>query len=94
MVAQDFQSYEQAIPQTAVTFKMVAIPAGSFLIGSPFSETARDDDEGPQKTVKVDAFWMGEHEVTFAEWDAFFKNMDVPQTKAIAVDAVSRPTAQ
>ena len=37
---------------------------------------------------------MGEHEVTFEEWDAFFKNMDVPQTKAIAVDAVSRPTAQ
>jgi formylglycine-generating enzyme required for sulfatase activity len=37
---------------------------------------------------------MGVHEVTFEEWDAFFKNMDVPQTKAIAVDAVSRPTAQ
>ncbi len=37
---------------------------------------------------------MEEHEVTFAEWDAYFKNMDVPQTKAIQVDAVSRPTAQ
>ncbi len=37
---------------------------------------------------------MAEHEVTFAEWDAFFKSVDVPQTKAIAVDAVSRPTAQ
>ena len=37
---------------------------------------------------------MGVHEVTFEEWDAFFKNMDVPQTKAIAIDAVSRPTAQ
>jgi len=32
--------------------------------------------------------------VTFAEWDVFFKNVDVPQTKAIALDAVSRPTAQ
>ena len=37
---------------------------------------------------------MGEKEVTFGEWDAFFKNMDVPQTKNISVDAVSRPTAQ
>jgi len=37
---------------------------------------------------------MSAYEVTFDEWDAFFKNMDVPQTKAIAVDAVSRPTAQ
>jgi formylglycine-generating enzyme required for sulfatase activity len=94
LLAQDFESYEQTIPNTEVRFKMVAIPAGSFVIGSPFSETGREDDEGPQKKVSIDAFWMGEHEVTFAEWDAFFKNMDVPQTKAIAVDAVSRPTAQ
>lgn len=92
--AQEFKTYEQSIPNTAVRFRMVAIPAGSFLMGSPFSETGREEDEGPQKQVKIGAFWMGEHEVTFAEWDAFFKNMDVPQTKAIAVDAVSRPTAQ
>lgn len=91
---QGFASYEQPIPQTDVRFKMIAIPGGSFLMGSPFSEPGREEDEGPQRNVSVDAFWMGEHEVTFAEWDAFFKNMDVPQTKAIAVDAVSRPTAQ
>lgn len=63
-------------------------------MGSPEGEKNREADEGPQKKVNVSAFWMEEHEVTFAEWDAFFKNMDVPQTKAIAVDAVSRPTAQ
>lgn len=93
-IAQDFKTYEQTIPSTAVTFRMVAIPAGDFTLGSPASEAGRSDDEGPQKKVRVDAFWMGEHEVTFAEWDAFFKNMDVPQTKAIDIDAVSRPTAQ
>src|SRR5688572_21706393 len=79
---QGFASYEQSIPQTDVRFKMIAIPGGSFLMGSPFSEPGREEDEGPQRNVSVDAFWMGEHEVTFAEWDAFFKNMDVPQTKA------------
>ena len=73
---------------------MVPIPAGKFTIGSNYSETGRDEDEGPQKVVELSAFWMGAYEVTFEEWDAFFKNMDVPQTKAIAVDAVSRPTAQ
>jgi len=73
---------------------MVPIPAGTFTIGSPNIEKNRDDDEGPQKKVEVSAFWMAEHEVTFAEWDAFFKNLEVPQTKAISVDAVSRPTAQ
>jgi len=94
LLAQDFKTYDETIPKTSVTFKMVAIPAGNFTIGSPFSEPGREEDEGPQKKVQVDAFWMGEHEVTFAEWDAFFRNMDVPQTKPIDVDAVSRPTAQ
>jgi formylglycine-generating enzyme required for sulfatase activity len=73
---------------------MIAVPGGSFTMGSPESDRGRDADEGPQKNVQLDAFWIGEHEVTFAEWDAFFRNMNVPQTKAIAVDAVTRPTAQ
>ena len=64
------------------------------MIGSPSTESGREDDEGTQKKVSVTEFWMSEHEVTFAEWDVFFKNIDVPQTKAIALDAVSRPTAQ
>lgn len=73
---------------------MIALPAGTFTIGSTAFEKGRNEDEGPQKKIEVGAIWMAEHEVTFAEWDAFFKNIDVPQTKAIAVDAVSRPTAQ
>lgn len=73
---------------------MVPISAGIFTIGSPSGEKGRNGDEGPQKKVKVSGFWMGEKEVTFEEWDSFFKNMEVPQTKNITVDAVSRPTAQ
>jgi formylglycine-generating enzyme required for sulfatase activity len=92
--AQDLKAYEQTIPSTGITFKMVPIPAGLFTIGSPYSETGREEDEGPQHKIELSTFWMGVYEVTFAEWDAFFKNMEVPQTKAIAVDAVSRPTAQ
>ena len=92
--AQDFKPYEQDIPNTSVKFKMVPIQAGKFTMGSSYAETGREEDEGPQKMVQLSAFWMGIHEVTFEEWDAFFKNMDVPQTKAIVVDAVSRPTAQ
>lgn len=73
---------------------MVRVAGGSFTIGSPATEKGRDEDEGPQKKVQVSGFWMGEKEVSFSEWDAFFKNMNVPQTKEISVDAVSRPTAQ
>ncbi len=92
--SQSLKPYEETLPGSSVKFKMVPVPAGSFTIGSPASEKDRDEDEGPQKKVALSAFWMGEHEVTFAEWDVFFKNVDVPQTKAIALDAVSRPTAQ
>ena len=92
--AQDLKPYEQTLPGTTVKFKMIAIPAGSFTMGSPPQESMREADEGPQKKVALSAFWMSEHEVTFVAWDAFFKSMDVPQTKAIALDAVSRPTAQ
>jgi formylglycine-generating enzyme required for sulfatase activity len=94
LLAQDLKTYEQPVAGTTAKFKMVALPAGSFTIGSAASEKGRDADEGPQKKVELSAFWIGEREVTFGEWDAFFKNMDVPQTKNIAVDAVSRPTAQ
>lgn len=94
VVGQELKTYNQTIPNSAVTFNMIAIPQGTFTMGSTYSETGRDEDEGPEHSVSIDAFWMGEHEVTFADWDAFFKNMDVPQTKAIALDAVSRPTAQ
>lgn len=92
--AQSFKQYQQSIPNSTVKFTMVPIPAGSFTMGSPADEKGRDADEGPQKVIQISAFWMGATEVTFAEWDLFFKNLDIPQTKEITVDAVSRPTAQ
>src|SRR5690606_25964441 len=84
--AQELRSFQQTIPGSTVTFKMVPIPSGSFLIGSSETDKLRQEDEGPQKKITLSAFWIAEHEVTFEEWDAFFKNMDVPQTKAVPVD--------
>ena len=51
--------------------EMVVIPAGSFLMGSPWSEPRRDDDEGPQQRITIgEAFAMSRYEVTFGQWDA------------------------
>jgi formylglycine-generating enzyme required for sulfatase activity len=90
--AQDFKTYDQNIPGSAITFKMAAIPAGKFKIGSPISERGRDEDEGPQKVIEVAPYWMGVKEVTFAEWDAYFKDNSLPQSKTI--DGVTRATPQ
>jgi hypothetical protein len=53
---------------------MVAVPAGSFIMGSPLSEGGRSSDEGPQHQVQIgEAFALSQYEVTFDEWDACVK---------------------
>ena len=55
----------------APTFRMVRIPAGSFLMGSPDTERSRLLNEGPvhQVTIGYD-FYLGETEVTQGQWEA------------------------
>jgi len=54
-----------------VTIKMVYIPPGSFMMGSPRSEDGRSDDEGPRHPVTLaHGFYIGIHEVTQAQWFA------------------------
>ena len=89
--AQDFKPYTQSIPGTSASFKLVPVLGGSFTIGSAFSEPGRESDEN-QKQVTVSSFWMGTTEVTFAEWDAYFKDASLPQSKTI--DGVTRATPQ
>jgi formylglycine-generating enzyme required for sulfatase activity len=64
--------------------KLHRIPGGSFRMGSPSSEEGREDDEQPH-TVRVGEFWLGETEVTQAQWQAVmgsnpssFKGDDLP----------------
>jgi len=55
----------------AVTLRFVHIPAGSFMMGSPDTETGRDSDEGPVHEVTIDYdFYIGETEITEAQWTA------------------------
>jgi formylglycine-generating enzyme required for sulfatase activity len=87
-----FEPYEQSINGTAVKFKLVPIPAGSFTMGSPATEKDRKPDEGAQAKVTLDAFWMGIHEVTHDEFLVFFDDDNTSRNED--VDAVTRPTAQ
>jgi formylglycine-generating enzyme required for sulfatase activity len=91
LLSQDFKSYEQAIPGSAIKFRMVAVQGGKFKMGSPSTEAKRDSDES-QKQVEVSSFWIEAHEVTFIEWDAYFKDNSLPQSKTI--DGVTRATPQ
>ena len=54
-----------------VKMELVWVPTGSFLMGSPDSESGRTDDEGPVHTVELDGFWMGKYEVTVSQFRQF-----------------------
>ena len=53
-----------------VEIKMVSVPGGTFIMGSPASEAERDQDEGPQRDVTVQSFYMSQYEVTQAQYKA------------------------
>jgi len=57
-----------------VTLDMVAIPGGTFLMGSPNSEAEREDDESPQNSVTIAPFYMGKFAVTQAQYQAIMGN--------------------
>lgn len=67
------ENYTQKIAGSELTIDMVGIPAGEFLMGSPVTEKQRLEDEGPQHKVKLDAFWMSSHEITWELYDLYLQ---------------------
>jgi formylglycine-generating enzyme required for sulfatase activity len=67
----DMKPYTTSIIGTDVVFEMLPIPGGTYKMGSPENEKGRGKDEGPQKDVTVEPFWMGKTEVTWNEFQLF-----------------------
>ena len=97
-----FENYEEHIPGTPVSINMVAVPGGSFHMGSPLTESFRQMDEGPIRNVTVSPFFMAEVEVTWDQFWAFYaETMSEGRTSPESVyanntrpdvDAISGPT--
>jgi formylglycine-generating enzyme required for sulfatase activity len=60
-------------PRSAIPEGYVYVPAGEVLLGSDHDDFMRRDflSAAPLHTVRTDAFLIGRHEVTFAEWITF-----------------------
>ena len=55
----------------SIGMELVLIPAGTFQMGSPVSESGHDADEGPVHQVTIgQPFYLGKYEVTQAQWRA------------------------
>lgn len=68
-----FENFTEMIPGTGVSFKMVALPGGTFNMGSPETEPLRKEDEGPVRKMTLTKFWIAATEVTWNEYMAFFR---------------------
>ena len=98
----EFKSYKEYIPKSAVTFNMVAVPGGKFNMGSPLSEPFRKEDEGPVREVELKPFFMAEIEVSWEEYLAFYvqtaaegRSTDsegIRSKKGLETDAISGAT--
>jgi formylglycine-generating enzyme required for sulfatase activity len=62
------QYYDEILAEGVLPLRMLLIPAGTFLMGSPEGELEQQDDEGPQHDVNVPQFFMAKHPVTQAQW--------------------------
>ena len=97
-----FENFIETIPGTAASISMIAVPGGEFTIGSPEDEPFREDNEGPQRRVRISPFFMGEVEVTWDQFWAFYsETMSEGRTPPAVIyannsrddiDAVSGPT--
>ena len=100
--AADMKPYVEPLAGTNVAFKMLPIPGGRLLMGSPDSEAGRKPDEGPQREVEIEPFWMGKHEVTWSEFELWALDAGVPARNdskmtaqprsELLADAITRPT--
>ena len=68
-------AYEEKVPKADdQPIKLLPIPGGEFMMGSPEGEAGRESDEGPQKKVKIAPFWMSSTEITWTHYDPFWQN--------------------
>lgn len=84
-----FRSFDQLIPGSAVSFKMIPVKSGSFSMGSPKTEKGHQADEGSPTKITVGDFWIGEHEVSYEEYVLF---QDEALDKGPKPDGITRPS--
>jgi len=97
-----FANYKEQIPTTDIDIPMIAIPGGTFRMGSNKKDAYSQPDEWPQHSVSVSSFFMSETEITWDQyWTFYAETMSEGRTPPEViyannsrddVDAVSGPT--
>jgi sulfatase modifying factor 1 len=77
-----------------ISFDMVLIPGGTFLMGSPANEAGRQDHEGPQHKVSLDAFYLCPTETTIELFMAYYSETVSAKKDFITVQETKKNTEQ
>ncbi|MEM1067670.1 MAG: SUMF1/EgtB/PvdO family nonheme iron enzyme [Planctomycetota bacterium] len=99
----EMKPYGEPIEHTEAIIEMIPIPGGKFLMGSSEKEPNRNEDEGPQREVQIEPFWMGKCEITWDQYDSYREQVDQlrrqmfslkPNARDQLVDGVTKPTEE
>jgi len=90
-----FQDYVEVLPDTSIQFKMIAIGGGTLPRSGPDEGSDSDPPQTSDQDLSVKAFWLGQTEVTWNEYEEFYfggVRPDLTVEVKGRVDSVSRPT--
>jgi formylglycine-generating enzyme required for sulfatase activity len=73
-----------------ISFEMVLIPGGSFLMGSPADEAGRQEHEGPQHKVRLDSFYLCPREATLELFMAYYRETVTAKRDFFAVEEAKK----
>jgi eukaryotic-like serine/threonine-protein kinase len=74
-----------------VLLTMIQIPTGTFMMGSPDREAGQENSEAPQHPVHVSTFYVGQTQITQAQWNAICpdKSVTFGSNSQLPVDSIS-----
>ena len=68
-------TYAEPVPKAGgATIELLPVRGGTFTLGSPATEPGRGADEGPQRKVAIEPFWMAKLEITWDLYRAFMES--------------------
>jgi eukaryotic-like serine/threonine-protein kinase len=74
-----------------ISLTMLKIPAGNFMMGSPEQEEGREIYEQPEHLVNIPEFYLGQTQITQAQWGAVFqdKSMMFGKHRQLPIDRIN-----